>query len=221
MLNIVYHTHCAASDDRAERQQGETIMRTAKSFDTRKLVLLGLLTTIIIVLQALAAVLPIYPFTLTLVLIPMVIGAALVNAYAGGWLGLVFGVIVLITGNANAFLAVDPAATIAVVLLKGMLAGFAAGIVYKLLAKKSRTVAVIIAAVVCPVVNTGIFLVGSYVFFLPILTEWGAAAGFENATEFIFIGMIGLNFIFELALNLVLSPAIVRLIQFGQERRLV
>jgi len=194
-------------------------MKSTKSFDTRKLVLLALLTAIVIVLQAVAAVLPVYPFTLTLVLIPMIIGAALVNTYAGGWLGLVFGFVVLVTGNANAFLAVDPAATIIVVMLKGMLAGLASGAAYKLLARKNLTFAAIVAAIACPVVNTGVFIIGSYVFFLPTLTQWGEAAGFESATEFIFIGMIGFNFLAELALNLVLSPTIIRLIQYGQARR--
>jgi len=195
-------------------------MKPEKSLNTRNLVLLALLTALVIVLQTLAAVLPIYPFTLTLVLIPMVIGAALINIWAGGWLGLVFGVVVLLTGNANLFLAVNPAGTIATVILKGALAGLAAGGVYKLIENKNRTIAAIIAAIICPVVNTGIFVVGSYVFFLPTLTEWGTAAGYKSATAFIFLGMITFNFIFELGLNLVLSPAIVRLIQYGRDRRL-
>jgi len=194
-------------------------MNKANSFDTRKLVLLALLTAIVVVLQTLAAILPIYPFTLTLVLIPMVIGAALVNTLAGGWLGFIFGLVVLLTGNANAFLAVNPAATVIVVILKGTLAGLASGAVYKLFAGKNKTAAVILSAIVCPVVNTGIFLIGSYVFFLPILTEWGTEAGFASATAFIFIGMIGLNFLIELGVNIVLSPAIVRLIQYGQDKR--
>jgi len=190
-----------------------------KSFNTRKLVLLGLLTAIVAVLQALAAILPIYPFTLTLVLIPMVIGAALIDTLAGGWLGFVFGLVVLLSGNANLFLAVNPAATIIVVILKGLLAGLAAGFVYKLLAKKSRTIAAIAAAVVCPVVNTAVFIAGGYAFFLPTLTEWGSAAGAANVTAYIFFGLAGFNFLFELGLNIILSPAIVRLIQYGQDRR--
>jgi len=194
-------------------------MKTAKSFNTRNLVLLALLTAIVVVLQALAAVLPVYPFTLTLVLVPIVIGSALVSTAAGGWLGLVFGLVVLLTGNANIFLAVNPAGTIIVVILKGVLAGLAAGAVYRLFAKKNKTLAVILAAIVCPIVNTGIFAIGSYVFFLPTITEWGAAAGYANATAFIFFGMISFNFLFEFALNIILSPAIVRLIQYGQEQR--
>ena len=77
-------------------------------------------------------------------------------------------------------------------------------------------VATVAASIICPLVNTGIFIVGCYTFFLPTLTEWGMAAGFVSVTAFIFLGMVGLNFLFELGLNVVLSPAIVRLIQIAQ-----
>ena len=204
-----------------ESDSKEEKMNTARTTNTRKLVLLALFTAIVVVLQALAAVLPIYPFTLTLVLVPMVIGAALVSAVAGGWLGLVFGLVVLLTGNANLFLAVNPLGTILVVLVKGTLAGLAAGAVYKLLATKNKVVATITAAAVCPIVNTGIFILGCYAFFLPTLTEWASGSDYENVTAFIFIGMIGLNFVLEFAINIVLSPVIVRLIQYGQDKRAI
>jgi uncharacterized membrane protein len=195
-------------------------MNTSKHFDTRKLVTLALLTAIVVVFQFLGAFIRFGPFSVSLVLMPIAVGAALVGVYAGGWLGLVFGFVVLITGDAAPFLAINPAGTIIVVLLKGMFAGLAAGAVYRLYAKKSRTVAAIIAAAVCPFVNTGIFIIGSYVFFLPTITEWGAAAGFASATAFIFFGMVGFNFLFELILNLVLSPVIVRLIQYRLDMRI-
>ena len=194
-------------------------MKTANKIETRKLVLLGLLTAIVVVLQALAAVLPVYPFTLTLSLVPMVIGAALVSPLAGGWLGLVFGLVVLISGNANPFLVISPIATVLLVLAKGAFAGLAAGAVYSLFAKKSRTVATIISAVICPIVNTGIFVIGCYAFFLPTLREWAAAFEFENATAYIFLGMISFNFIFEVGINIILSPVIIRLVQYGQDRK--
>jgi len=184
--------------------------------NTRRLVLLALLTGLVIMLQFLGAFIRFGSFSISAVLVPIVIGSALFGMFAGLWLGLVFGVVVLATGDAAAFLAIDPAAAILVVLGKGAVAGLSAGAVYKLLESKNRTAAAIAAGVVCPVVNTGILVIGCYVFFLPTLTEWGMAAGFVSATAFIFIGMIGLNFLFELGLNIVLSPAIVRLIRQGQ-----
>jgi len=200
-------------------------MSITKSFDTRKLVLLSLLTAIVIVLQIVGAFIKFGPFSISLVLLPIAVGAALVSPMAGGWLGLVFGFVVLVSGDANPFLAVNPAGTIIVVMLKGALAGLAAGAVYRLISNiiksgTGKTFAAIAAAAVCPIVNTGIFILGSYVFFLPTLREWSAAAGdYSSVTAFIFIGMIGVNFLVELGLNLALSPTIVRLIQYGQDRR--
>jgi len=195
-------------------------MTKIKDFDTRKMVLLAILTAIVIAFQILAIFTrPLFPmFSITLVLVPIVIGAALIGIYAGAWLGLVFGFAVLISGDAAPFMVIDPFGTIVVVLLKGTLAGFASGAVYKLLVRLGRTIAAIVAAVVCPLVNTGIFIVGSYVFFLPTLTEWGAAAGYASATAFIFLVMVGVNFLVEFAINLVLSPTIVRLVQYGQNK---
>jgi len=193
-------------------------MSKFKSIDTQKLVILALFTAIVVALQVLGAFIRFGPFSISLVLMPIAIGAALLGAYAGAWLGLVFGIVVLISGDANAFLAVNPAATVLVVLLKGALAGFIAGVVYRLFEIHSKTAAAVAAAIICPVINTGIFIIGSYLFFLPTITEWGEGAGFASATAFIFLGMVGVNFLVELGLNLVLSPAIVRLIQYGQGR---
>jgi len=171
-------------------------------------------------LQILGAFIRFGPFSISLVLMPIAVGAALLGAYPGAWLGLVFGFVVLVSGDAAPFLAVNPAATIFVVLFKGALAGFVAGELYKRLAKHSKTIAAIAAAIACPVVNTGIFIIGGYVFFLPTLTEWGIAAGAASVTAFIFLVMVGFNFLIELGINLVLSPSIVRLIQYRQDKEI-
>ena len=196
-------------------------MKTAKPINTRNLVMLGLLTAIVVVLQVLAIwTRPLFPtFSISLVLMPIVIGAATIGTYADGWLGLAFGFAVLISGDAFDFMVVNPAATIVIVLLKGLLAGLAAGASYNSFAAKSKTLAAIASAVVCPVVNTGVFIIGSYMFFLPTLARWGTAAGVANATAFIFLTVVGLNFLVELGINLVLCPTIIRLIHHGQSKR--
>jgi len=197
-------------------------MTAIKRFDTRKLILIAILTTMVIIMQILAIIMkPLFPaFTISLVLMPIAIGAALLGTLAGAWLGLVFGFIVLISGDATPFLAINPAATIFVVLLKGTVAGLAAGLLYNSLEHINKTIAAFAAAIICPVVNTGIFIAGCYIFFLPTLTEWGIAAEAVNVTSFIFFGLIGVNFFFELGTNLVLSPVIVRLIQYRIEMKI-
>lgn len=181
---------------------------------TKKIVGVGLLTAIVIVLQALAIGIRFGVFNITLVLVPIIVGAALYGYWTGAWLGLVFGVVVLMT-DAGAFLAVSVPGTIVTCILKGVLAGLAAGFVYNLLTKKNTTVAVIVAGIVAPVVNTGVFLIGCMLFFYDTIAAWGEAAGFASAGAFMIGGLVGTNFIVELAINLVLSSVIVRIIQIG------
>lgn len=170
-----------------------------------------MLTAIVVVLQAAAVSIRFGIFNITLVLVPMVVGAALFGRYVGAWLGFVFGVVVLFT-DAGAFLAVSVPGTIVTCILKGAAAGFAAGIVYKLLEKRNKLLAVVCAGIVAPVVNTGIFLLGCLIFFLPTIQSW---AGEQSVAYFLIFGMVGGNFLVELVINLVLSSAIVRIIQIG------
>lgn len=185
---------------------------------TKTLVGVGMLTAIVIVLQALAVGIRFGVFSITLVLVPIVVGAALYGQWAGAWLGFVFGVVVLFT-DAGAFLAINIPGTIVTCILKGAVAGLAAGFVYKLIEKKERTVAVVTSAIVAPVCNTGIFLLGCYLFFFGTIKEWAAAAGFESASLFMVTSFVGMNFLVELSVNLVLSSAIVRIIQIATKNK--
>ena len=109
--------------------------------------------------------------------------------------------------------------TVLTVLLKGSLAGFVSGILYRALSAKSKTFAGILAAFSCPVVNTGVFLLGCIVFFMPTVTAWGTAMGFENVWRYMIFGLVGGNFLFEMLVNIILCPVILRLIQIAQKRR--
>ena len=187
---------------------------------TKTMVLAAILTALVVVLQFIGQTIRLGPFMISLVLIPIVIGAATCGPAIGGWLGFVFGIFVLISGDAAAFLAVDVFGTIVTVLLKGILCGVAAGYVYKLLEGKSKVLAVIVAAIVCPVVNTGVFLLGCTVFFMDTIRFWKgiSAVAYESVVAYMFLGLVGGNFLVELGMNLVLSPAIVRLVNMAEEK---
>jgi uncharacterized membrane protein len=198
-------------------------LKSKDSFDTRKLVLLALLSAIVVLLQYLGAFVRVGQFQFALVLVPIVVGASLCGVLAGGWLGAVFGAAVLLNGDAAPFLQINAAAAVAVVLVKGICAGLASGAAYKLLEGKKRFLAVLAAAVVSPIVNTGIFIIGCYAFFLPTLREWGDAWAESvgrapgNVTAYIFIGLVGINFVLEFIINIALSNAIVRIIEAGRD----
>lgn len=191
---------------------------SAKSnrFNANTIIGLGLLTAIVVVMQFISMGLRFGTFSITLTLIPIVVGAALYGWVSGAWLGFVFGVSVLLTGDANAFLAVNIPGTITTVLVKGILAGLCAGLVYELISKKNQIAAVLVSAVIAPVVNTGIFILGSYVFFFDYLS--GLAEG-TNLFVFILVALVGINFFIELGTNLVLNPAILQIIRIGKKMK--
>lgn len=217
---------------------------------TKKIVGIGLFTAIVLVLQFLGGSIRFGIFSISLVLLPIVVGAAVYGWQAGAWLGFVFGVAVLLSGDAAAFLAVDVLGTVLTVLVKGTAAGLCSGLaykfvlilmdrhsksrmpmikinygigdccetgVYKYISRNNRYLAVIVAAVICPIVNTGVFLLGCKLFFLETIADWGAAAGFANVASYMFIGLAGTNFLIELGTNLFLSPVIVRLISYAKK----
>lgn len=206
-----------------------------KKIDTRMLTGMALMTAVVVILQFLGAVIRFGPFSISLVLIPIVVGAALYGPLAGAWLGFVFGMVVLLSGDAAAFLVVSPLGTILVVLLKGALAGFLAGLTYRALARSGKELslpvgekktwhadlAVVASAVVCPVVNTGVFLLGCLLFFLPTVSEWASAMGFESVGKYMIFGLVGGNFLFELLFDIIFCPVIVRLIKIVKNRERV
>ena len=187
---------------------------------TRRLTGLALLTAIVAVLQVVASFIKFGPFTITLALAPILIGAALYGPKAGAYLGGVFGLVVLIAcilgwdpggstlWNANPFL------TACNCLVKGIAAGAAAGAVYRAIVGGSRAhgrmmTGSIVAGVVSPLVNTGLFVLALTLLFHDILVTW--AAGSELIYYIVFV-LTGINFVLELVLNLVLSTVIVRVV---------
>lgn len=183
-----------------------------KSLDTRKLTYLAILTAIVAVLQCVAVITRLFGiFSFSFVLIPIVIGAAICGPLAGAWLGAVFGIMVFVTGDAAGFLQFNVLGTIVTVMLKGTLAGFAAGGVYSVFDKVNRYLAVFMSAVVCPVVNTAVFIGGCYLFFLEDIKAWSIAGGVSVGYYIIFM-LVGANFIFELVSSIILAPIAVRII---------
>jgi uncharacterized membrane protein len=189
-----------------------------RRMSTRSLVTLSLLTALVAVLAYLGGFIKIGGLaSISLTLIPVVLGAAVCGPLSGAWLGAVAGIVFFLTPDAAFWFSLSIPGTVITVMIKGLLSGLCAGLVYKLFEKINRYVAVMIAAVVCPVVNTGIFLVGCLVFFMDAVKSMALA---ENMSvgAFLIIVFVGLNFVFELISNVVLSPAIVRLINIRNKK---
>lgn len=192
-------------------------MASNKVTDTKRLALLSILTALTAVLSYMGGFIKVGGLaSISLTLIPVVIGGALCGKSAGAWLGGVSGVIFFLTPDSAFWLGLSAAGTVITVMLKAIAAGWCAGLVYELLEKKNRYTAVFTAAIVCPVINTGIFLVGCLVFFLDTVKELAGAQGM-TVGAFLIIGFVGLNFVFELLVNIILSPVILRLINIKKK----
>ncbi|MCR4908932.1 MAG: ECF transporter S component [Lachnospiraceae bacterium] len=178
---------------------------------TATVVGLGLLTALVIVLQAFASSIRFGVFNITLVLVPIIVGAAIYGWYAGAWLGFVFGVVVLLT-DAGVFLAVNVPGTIFTCIVKGAMAGVVSGLIYRATSKKNRLLAAVLAGIAAPVTNTGIFLICCRLFFYDTIAGWAAGLGFSNVGLYMILGLAGTNFLTELVINLVLAPAVVTII---------
>lgn len=183
------------------------------------LILLAVFTALVVVLSFIK--IPLGPFSVTLTLPVIVIGGALCGVWAGAWLGAAFSIMVFVTGDAAAFLAINIPATILVVMVKGTAAGLAAAFVYRLLQKNNKiTLATLAAAITAPIVNTGIFSIGCLCFFMETIKSWGLDSGYTSGISYLFLGMIGLNFVVEFAVNFVLSPMIIRLIDLVVKKKI-
>jgi hypothetical protein len=95
--------------------------------------------------------------------------------------------------------------------LKAGAAGLVPGLVWKALKDKNETLAVFLASASAPITNTAIFIIGGLLFFKDAMIDAGFV-GSEGVLYFLVVGCAGVNFIIELAANLVFAPAIHRII---------
>ena len=186
---------------------------------------LALLCAVIVVLTIICTFVKFGPVSITLALAPIIIGAAIYGAGAGALLGFVFSAVVLLTGILGwdggfmmSLMAISPFGLFFTVLVKGTAAGFLAGLVYKLIAGKSERAAVVVSGVVCPVVNTGIFVACMLGFFYDTLAGMASQNG-QNMLVFIVLGLAGINFVVELLVNIALSSGITYIIRSQRNRR--
>ena len=184
---------------------------------TERLVLVALFTALVAILAYFGGFIKIGGLaSISLTLIPVVLGAAMCGPFVGAWLGAVSGAVFFLTADAAFWFGLSIPGTIITVMVKGTLAGLFAGLTYTALEKLNRYLAVLVSAVVAPVVNTGIFLLGSPIFFMDTVSA-GALAESMTVGGYLIIFFVGLNFVFELLVNVILSPAILRIINIKKK----
>lgn len=185
-------------------------MEKKKFFNTRMITTTGILTGILIVLQVIGNYINPAFANINLSLVPICLGAILYGPVIGGFLGLICGVMVLVSPSTiSYFFSVNPVATVFTCLLKTTFAGIAAGFIYRLFAKKSDIAGSIAASITIPIVNTGIFSIMCYFFFATRLDEINP----DSRVAALFLGMIGINFIIEIISTVIIAPSLFKIIQ--------
>lgn len=174
-----------------------------------RMVGIAILSAVVVLLQLLGSFIHFGPVSVSLVLIPIVVGAAVYGPGAGAFLGFVFSIVVLLQPDTVYFYGIHFFGTILTVLVKGTFAGLLSGTVFNLVSKKNIWFAVTLAAMICPIVNTGIFFLGCRLFFWEALAELGGG----NAFVYVITVMIGFNFIAEFVTNAICSPVILRILR--------
>lgn len=181
-----------------------------ETINVKRLAYLAIFSALVFVTQLLA--IPVGGFfeTSAIPMAVIVIGSAILGIKAGGVLGVVFSIVVLILPGTQAYLTfgdnrfVSVFCTILVVFFKGVFAGLAAGAVYKLLERFNRYVAVLSAGISAVTVNTGLFILGSILFF---------------EAKFAAIMSIALliSYLVELGTTIIIAPAALRIINLKKK----
>jgi len=181
----------------------------------KKLVGIATLTALVVGLQFLSNYVSFGSISITLALIPIAMGAILYGPLVGFFLGAVMGGIVLTAPSTGGFLQHNLVATVFLCLLKTGLAGLVSGLLFKLFAhlaknkenKKTKNAffaaGIIVAALVVPVINTGLFILGATIFFIGLFGDFITIINIVITT----------NFLVEFLVSAVLSPALVTLVR--------
>ena len=198
-------------------------MKTSTNQKILRMVQLAMLVALIFVMQYIGTLastpLRAIGIEFSFVLIPIVVGAFLLGPIEGAVLGLVFGIMTVVLtvtapGTMTFILFEDsPVLYCLVAIVKAVAAGLGSGLIYKGLDKlfkgKNIYLKTVLASATAPIINTGIFLLGMVCFFSGTISEkW---AGGQNVFVFL-VTLIWVNFLVEFGINIILSPAIVRVV---------
>ena len=189
-----------------------------KNKNITRMVQLAILLAVVVVLQCFLGSIKVGATSFSVVLVPIVVGALILGPAAGAFLGFAFGLVVLIYGISgqdvftNMLFQAHPVFTAIICLGKGAAAGWGAGMVYKLLVKASSFWASVAAAATAPILNTGLFILGGLTLVRGTLETNLAAFGADSVVVFLVIGCAGVNFLVEFFVNMILSPAIYRIV---------
>lgn len=185
-----------------------------KSLKIKKITGIAVFIGLIVALQLFSNYVTFGPVSITLALIPIVVGSIVYGPLAGFFLGFVCGVIVFLAPTTiSLFWPCGIVKTFIVCSLKMGLAGLCSGFIYKLLNNKNKKISVVLASISVPIINTGLFALAAYFLFYDLLENLAPAG--QNVVAYLFLSFIGFNFLIEFFVNSMLSPAVLRVVNMA------
>ena len=187
------------------------------SIKIRRMAGMAILIAVAIILQFIATYVKFGPLEINLGLIAIAIGGFLYGPLYGMIIGVVVGVVICVSpATIQFFMLFDTVhpwisiiITIVLCLAKTGIAGLVSGYVFKVLKKFNFTFASIASTLLIPIINTGIFIFGVLVYFLPI---YGNAGG-------LFAAIFTTNLLVEVCIVSILSPVIAYLVRILSKNR--
>ncbi len=191
-----------------------------KFFSAKNVALLGILVALVIVMQLFASAIPMFGVTINFSLIPIAFAGIFLGALGGAIVGFASGVVVFISAavlGAEPFTATlfqaHPVILTLMCIGKTTVAGLVSGLIFKFLVKKNDFIAVCVSAVILPIVNTGIYLLGIILMKDTTATFLGMGVSTAGTVFVAVFAIIWFNFVLEMAVNLVFIPMIQRVVR--------
>lgn len=189
----------------------------SKKFSTKQFVEMALLTAVILLL----AFTPIgyirtFGLEITLIVVPVTVGAVTLGPAAGAVLGAVFGITSFIqcfgmSPFGAVLLGINPFATFVVCVVSRILMGWLTGLIYQALknVRQIKKAAVVIANLIGPFLNTCFFMGTLVLCFYHTEYIQGLAQSMKVSNVFAFIvAFVGVNGLIEAAVCFVVGSAI-------------
>ncbi|MCQ2432693.1 MAG: ECF transporter S component [Clostridia bacterium] len=202
-------------------------MKTQSSEMTRKMVQMAILIAIMLVFAFTPlGYLPIGPLSITLMCVPVAIGAIVTGPTGGAVLGLVFGLTSFVQcfgkDPFGTFLfGQNPFGTFVMCIVARVLCGWLSGLIFKGMQKidKTKIVSYYVASLSTALLNTLFFMGFLVIFFwhnqnfIGQMNEWGMNT--EKLMPFL-VAFVGLNGVVEAAVNFILGGTIAKILKVAK-----
>ncbi len=192
----------------------------------KKITYFAVFTALTVVLQFVGGYMRIGPVNLNFTLIPLVLCGMLLGIVYATALGFIIGAVFLIQGITGLepftgyLFSESPVLLTLTCVLKTTVAGAVGAFVYKALQNGNKYLATFASAAVVPVVNTAIFVFGMVLIkesLVSYLTSAGLDVSGYGILYIILVIVVTWNFFIEFGLNLLLAPAVYRVIKVADK----